>query len=1265
MRYHLFFLLPAILCLMPCLSYAAVERRGDAFVLSGDSYAVSFSAANGSVLAATQTGKTGSILRSGEQGLWHARFRDNTEIKAADFRADSAERSFKAEADAGANALQMTFRSAEITVEISATGRADGIEFIARIKPEKNAALDFALPARLRFDPDQVQRFICPMNGNQSVGAAFNRAFFQPQPKDKPVGWRPEAVGTKGYATLYGGPLDQRPDRDPPTALRVTPEGRQWLGSGLAQRIEGTEVVVNRPPTRAQAELVLVDSANGPYFSASHLGGTGFIWRIGGSVGETEKAKAADMVMAALEKLAASTPASRRKLGLAALARGPERGGWAAVAIDEWRDRFQRSRAAVSGKVQVVEIATPAALSEALASNDFLAILNPYGEWSPVVANGDMQATVQAIGRYVRAGGNWFEVGGYPFYYALQPLLFLNFGTTYPAAFADFFHLDSAVGSASIYGVQPKLAPWAGAQNKAAIFVPGRLACGGDEQGGYCDRPFATFVAPGATWQSPAVRLTFGSPADKSLLAYCQANEIKRTLKDKMSPALLEKFKNSVLVFYAGNAREKTAHLDLLPVPSLVHFSDYLKGGFDKQYPDHLPPRPDFGTPQEFRAFFDRSHELGHLVMPYTNYTWWCDHPRGPTFEREGEAPLLRLLDGKLSYERYNLNDGYTVCHWHPAVQAASRNVVRQFREEYPVDVLFQDQCGARTWHYDTNPASPTPYAYIEGLLSQVQEDAARVPLSTEAGWDKVVNDESQLCGMSFGIVPTEYGPAWRRLMKYEYPVETWEIFPLAQYIAHDKTSMLYHDLGQFVTNREVLSWTLGLGFGMSYRVQASALKNPAQREWLRWLDRIQKSVCARYVGEPVTEFKHDRGPTPTVEDDGVIRASYGPIKVVSNLGPQPRTEAGRELPSYGFFVTGPGLTAGNLKRVSATDFGDEGVSFVIEGTSGKADVWVYAPPEREVAMEVPTGRAASVSLTFDNQATQKQTVTDGVLRFRLPNLPGQQRVEPPAELAGKAPRDWPGAKPAIGVLNFGRGLEPNWTRSKPEDWLQAFGNSRLAKEWGVPIKSITTVEELIAALQAGPRSWLAIVNPYGEKLPVEAPGKWREMLDRIRRYVENGGNWWETAGHSFHQGISSKGAGWEESPIGPSGMGYLGLTMGNGEVEEPTESLRATPEGRRWLGDELSAQVEKSASMVNRGLPRGSNDPGHLTLVAGKDRDFIGGYRLNGWGWLWRIGGFSPNPDVTLPVAVATTEYLYTHPAQPLPGGGIKYLWHAVVTGG
>jgi hypothetical protein len=1240
---------------------AAIHQAGgpvSAFLVEGDGFSVAFDSETGSIVSVREAADQ-AIWRSGESGLWQVRFRDGSTLNADDFR--QAPRTAQASVEDGA--LRLAYTSPEADVTVIVTERDDGIELLGEVTPKEKVVLDFALPARLRFDPDQLDRFICPMNGNQSVGTAFKSAFFKPQPQDRPSGWRPESVGPKGYIALFGGPLDQRADQDAPTSLSVTDEGREWLPQSLGERVAGAQAVVNRPSTRAQVELVLVDSANGPYFAASHLGGAGRLWRLGGAVGDQEQDMAADMVTAVVSRRASQAPAGRSKVGLISLIQGPDRGGWTAVAVSDWRDRLRQVAQGAAG-VEFVELTTVSAMLEAAASTEFLAILNPYGEWAPAPEEGGMEATVKAVAAYVREGGNWFEVGGYPFFYALRPVRYFSYSTPYPDAFADFFHLDTEAGSASIYRVQPQEhPPWAGSEKPEAIFVPGRIGCGGDEQGGYCDRPFATYIEPGQTWRSPAVRMSIGNSAAEGLRAYCEANAIKRGLADKMPPELLGKFKSSVLVYYAGPCRDKTEHLALLPVPTQVHFADYLKGGFDKQYPDHLPPHPNFGTPEEFRAFLDRCHELGHLVMPYTNPTWWCDHPKGPTFEREGTDPLLKTLDGEVSYERYVANDGYTVCHWHPAVQAANRETVRQFTEEYPVDILFQDQCGARGWHYDTNPASPTPYAYSDGLVSMVAEDCQTKPLSTEGGWDRVVNYESQLCGMSWGIVPTEGGPSWRRPMKFDYPPHTWEVFPLAQYIAHDKTAMLYHDLGQFVTNREVVSWTLGLGFCMSYRVGGAALTKDPPREWLKWLDRLQKSVCARYVGEPVASFEHDRGPEPSMDDDGVIRATYGEVEVVANLGPEPRTEGGHKLAAHGFHASAPGVVAAHLGAIGDTDLGDDGVSFVAEGTDRKADVWVYAPPERQVTVELPARMAGPVSLAFEAGETVEAVAADGTLSFALPARPGASRVAPPAELAGKAPRDWPGEKPAIGIIDLGDGVHPTWTDIQPADWVEAFEKSALATEHGLRIQRIGTVPALTEALRTGVRQWLCIINPYGENFPIAERGKWREMLDLIREYVNKGGCWWETGGYSFHGAVAPGGDRWQGEAVGPSGMAHVGLPVGGGAVDEPPEPLKVTGTGRVVFGEELSAEIDASSSPVNRGLPRASDDPGHIALVSGSRADFIGAYRLEGWGYLWRIGGFRPNPNVALPVAAKAMEFAFTHPPLPVTPGGVHYLWHAEVT--
>ncbi len=1221
---------------------------------------VAFSPENGAILAVSPAGAAESVWQSGESGLWSARFADKTVLDAARFHATNALHAFSWKPGPDKDALTFTYACPALTVRVTARPRPDGIELTAEATPSAQPLLRLDLPGRLRFDPAAVTRFVCPLNGNTAVGAAFNRGFFQQQPEDRPSGWSAVAVGPKGYQTLCGGPLVQRDVHDPAVPLTVTDEGRRWLTPAVAARAAKARAVVNRAPSRAQADLVIADSANGPYLSANRLGGSGGgLWRVGGGVREDDCETALTLVGAVIEKLAAGPAAPRARIGLVSLTNGPERGNWAETPVADWRARLNAIAARSRGRVTFVELASPQAMLDAARSPDFLCILNPYGESIPTATDDGMTAVLETIRGYVKAGGNWFEVGGYPFYQALRPHRYLSYGLSYPVAFSDFLHLESRSGTAALYRVQPRTVkqPWAAAQAPAEIFIPGALGCGGDERGGYCDHAFSTYVLPGATWRCPAVRMTLGTPVYEDLARYCTANGLTRPLAEKMKPEALARLKNSVLLFLSGSAREKTDALDRLPVPTLIHFSDYLTGGFDKQYPDHLPPNAKFGTPDEFKTFFDRAHARGHLVSPYTNPTWWCDHPKGPTFEREGDAGLLKTLDGKPVYERYSENDGWTITLWHPAVQAANRVTVRQFTQEYPVDILFQDQCGARGWSYDTNPASPTPYAYSEGMIAMNDEDSRTVPLGTENGWDRVANYQTLLCGLSWGIVPTEHRPVWVRLFKASSPPETWEIFPLAQAVMHDKTVFLHHDLGQFVTNDQILSWTLGLGYSLSYRANASALAQDAPREWLAWLDRLQKSVCARHIGEPLRDFKHDRGPLfaaggdpRRAADDGTLVATYGDVRILANLGDVPRTLDSRALPPYGFRADAPGMTAGR-----ATD----GSGYVTETAKGKTDLWIYAQPHSTVSVPVPlSGR---VRVTLDGTPTSVLGLPSSVLSLTLPPRGSVARTPPPAELAALAPRDWPGAKPAIGIIDLGAGIAPALTSVTPADWRAAFEASALAKQHGLAVKSLTTCDEIAAALAAGPRAWFAIVNPYGEIFPSAGPGRWRETLGAVRAYVNNGGAWWETAAYSFFRAAYRDGNAWKTDHSGTAGAGLFHLPVGDGEVDDPAEALHATEDGKVWLGDALAAKIAQSESVVNRGTPSTQSAPATV-LVAGVENGFIGGYRLDGWGYLWRIGGFNPDPEVSTSVAVAATLHQYTHPPAPLPASGTRFLYHATL---
>jgi hypothetical protein len=169
--------------------------------------------------------------------------------------------------------------------------------------------------------------------------------------------------------------------------------------------------------------------------------------------------------------------------------------------------------------------------------------------------------------------------------------------------------------------------------------------------------------------------------------------------------------------------------------------------------------------------------------------------------------------------------------------------------------------------------------------------------------------------------------------------------------------------------------------------------------------------------------------------------------------------------------------------------------------------------------------------------------------------------------------------------------------------------------------------------------------------------------LDLIHDYVNRGGSWWETAGYSFYTASFFKSGVWQTEVVGTSGMGYLGLPVGGGANAQPPEPLTVTTMGQTIFGPSLSAQIQGLTSAVNRGLLRTEEDPGHPALLGGAQQDFLGAYRLDGWGYLWRIGGFLPNPDVVLPAVPAIMAYLYTNQPLPALASQTKYLWHGSVT--
>ncbi len=928
------------------LAAAEIRTAGDAFLLSGKNYTVELSRADGTIRAVTANGRDLTFDNS-QEGLWKAKFLDNSTLTAKQAKKTTV----KQETDR----LVFTGDGDDLTATVTVTPYDDHVDFRGEFTPKKQPVIVFSSPGRLNFSPKAVDGVVCHIKGATNPGMILRAPFFSPgaQSGENSYWKQAGACHSRPAEILFGGPFRNLGDKTDHRPQTVAPGASEWFDKPDLEKLRALRITPTRPFDKGQAEIAFLTDGNGNVAAGgSRFGGRGAFLRWGAFMATQQAERTImELTVAMIAKLKKETrfENGRHKIALIAL-NGEAR---ARPALASWRGELLKA-------VPDIELITGAKeLETALRSPETAAIINPYTEHGIAAPGKTLPETMELIRKFVQSGGYWFESHGYSFYYELKPVTWLTSELQgAPGSFADFFHFSIAGENAALYAVQPiTWKPFAALEDRSAVFLPSLYEIGGEPRGGRLDRGFVVYAKPGETFRTPVSRLRFHSGALESLRGFSADNRIDRKLEDKAPAELIDKTRNSVLwhpqSWRLSREEELRKALPMLPTPVIVHLSQYLKGGFDKQYPDHLPPSPHWGTQEGFRSLVAEIRRRGMLFMPYINNTWWCDNPRGPTFLAAGEEPLQRGLDGKKIHEKYANNDGWGITMWHPAVRAANDRLVREFTETVQSDILFQDQTGVRGGvsvmqkgairGYDLNPASPTPYAVVEGFLSQARADAEKVPLATEEGWWGLVNNEFMMCGFSGGLC---HFMAWMGDFRDQWPKNSWNIFPMVQAIAHDKTLMGHHDLAGDVRSRELISWTLALGYNMVSRADP---RDPGQRQWLLWLDRIQKSVCARYAAGGVSGFRHDWGEN---NETGVIRAVYGPVSVVANLQRKPLRDGGVAIAPGGFFATGGGVTAGDLSGC-----GDAAIPgfFVSEG----GRTWLYASPGEKAAFPLETAPAA------------------------------------------------------------------------------------------------------------------------------------------------------------------------------------------------------------------------------------------------------------------------------------------------------------------
>jgi hypothetical protein len=457
--------------------------------------------------------------------------------------------------------------------------------------------------------------------------------------------------------------------------------------------------------------------------------------------------------------------------------------------------------------------------------------------------------------------------------------------STYPSrwAFADYLALDAGSARLALSAVNPAPAPIApvdlGFLHSAAGGCAGRFVC--------IVHTFHTWIANGASWSSPIVRLRFGEPVERTILDYRHDNGIDAypSLASKVG-ARLDTLARAPLVkadlwhsLYPFSFWP--ASLPQLPSPVLLHPVAFQKAGHDESYPDFLPPDPRWGTSADFRGVVDAAHALGQLVMPYLNVSWWDD--QSPTLTHL--PPPLTLAgvsvqdrSGAPAFESYSNRNGYRVSPAVPFVRDRVAALLEQWRTDVPADCVFFDQIGARPWQYDFNPAEPTPLAYEDSWLTALAPFADRC-LMVEDGWDRLART---FAGFHGSVMSQE---SQFQTPDVYWGAGNWEPFPLAGWLFHDKVLMYQHDLYEPTFAYDDASVTFDIAYGLIPSVAWDGWEHRLTSPWLVVAGDLARALGPHYAGVPLASYRHL---TPDVTE-----TVFGDLTVTANVSKANGYDAG------------------------------------------------------------------------------------------------------------------------------------------------------------------------------------------------------------------------------------------------------------------------------------------------------------------------------------------------------------------------------------